>query len=168
MIGRRRGTTEGRGPRPLTGRYPHAPTHATTPSSSLEEPTIRACSLLLCLWLFATTSGCGTNGSKWSRVHVTGTVTYEGQPVPDGSITLRPAAGTAGPAAGAAIVNGDYEIPEGDGPALGTYQATITVVMFNGPRVNAGPRDIPEMHRFEQEVEFEEAEERKNFVLPPP
>lgn len=56
--------------------------------------------------------GCGSKpGPGTARYHVSGTVTYQGKPVPAGSITFQPdgTRGNAGPAGGAAIQNGKYD-----------------------------------------------------------
>ena len=73
--------------------------------------------LLLC-W---SAVGCGGRNPD-GRFAVSGSVTYDGQPVTNGTIgfgsdSLLPA--------GAEIVDGRYEIPRGQGPQQGTYSVMI-------------------------------------------
>jgi len=56
-----------------------------------------------------------------------GTVSYQGQLIPEGQIILFPIDGTAGPSTGGIIQNGQYEIAKRRGPyAGGTYRVEIT------------------------------------------
>jgi len=83
--------------------------------------------MLLCLCsaplMFA---GCGGgkayDGPK--RVPVTGTVTFKGQPVSGGMLSLIPENGELG-ASGGEIIDGQINIPEEKGPNLGTYRVAV-------------------------------------------
>jgi hypothetical protein len=81
---------------------------------------------MLCAFAVVVVAGCGRGQA--GRVPVKGTVTYEGQPVTWGSIALRPAPGTTGPAAGTDIIDGKFAIPANAGPATGSYIARIMIV----------------------------------------
>lgn len=59
---------------------------------------------LACCMLFA--GGCGADG----RAEVAGTVTFDGKPLPEGLVTFRPAAGTAGPEFSGTVVDGKYRV----------------------------------------------------------
>lgn len=59
------------------------------------------------------------------RVIVSGKVTYQGQPVADGSILLVPVKGTKGPQAGAQITDGLYRVTAGGGVPMGTHHVEI-------------------------------------------
>jgi hypothetical protein len=116
---------------------------------------IRAASSLL-LTVFAA-SGCSRGDSAWQRVAVTGTVTYLGQAVTDGSISLRPASKTGGPAAGAAIQNGRFEIPQDQGPIAGMYQAKLLVAVGDKSssatgKSRPGLRQLPKLLPFDRKI----------------
>jgi hypothetical protein len=70
--------------------------------------------------------GCGAE--EGDGLHpLSGTVTFDGEPIDLGSIALIPAGGgTAGQrASGGVIQNGTYEIPAEKGPNAGTYRIEI-------------------------------------------
>ena len=74
---------------------------------------------------FLLTSCGGGGGDTLGRLPVSGTVTYKGQPLAQGSIEFFPAQGvkTQG---GAVIHNGKYSIPAEKGLAPGTYGIKIS------------------------------------------
>ena len=86
----------------------------------LSVVTLGMCSLLL--------GGCGGDGIP--RVAVEGSVSFEGSPVTEGSITFIPVA--AGPAAGTTIENGRYLIAEDKGPSPGEYRVEIRSPRLTG------------------------------------
>jgi hypothetical protein len=93
------------------------------------------------LWVIAcvaalSSPGCGDAGRG---VAVSGKVTFEGEPVQDGSIQFIPQPGTDGPSAGATIADGTYSIPAQSGPVPGTYR-----VQIQGYK-NVRPRTAKEM-----------------------
>ncbi len=79
-------------------------------------------SLLLLLLLFAL-SGCGAKVKGPERFQVTGTVTFDGKPVPAGEIIFAPdtAAGNNGPGSLAEIEDGKYTTTFGKGVVGGAY-----------------------------------------------
>lgn len=76
--------------------------------------------------------GCG---SKY--VPVSGTVTYKGNPVPTGTVSLFPASNESGQVATGTIKNGRYSIGTtnvGDGAKAGKYYVTVqSMEMFQMP-----------------------------------
>jgi hypothetical protein len=69
--------------------------------------------------------GCGGGGTK--RASVEGTVTYDGKPIDNGSITFVPDGGGDRPKAGGSIKDGKYSIGAGEGgPVPGKYKVEIT------------------------------------------
>jgi len=73
------------------------------------------------LLLACSLSGCGNSEEGPSRYVVTGTVTYDGKPVPRGYVTFVPdnAKGTTGPTSRAKIVDGKYNTQsEGSKPPI--------------------------------------------------
>lgn len=71
--------------------------------------------------------GCGSEPEGPTRYQVSGTVTYDGKPVPKGFITFSPdtSKGNKGPGSGAPIENGKYATPEGKGIVGGAYVISI-------------------------------------------
>jgi hypothetical protein len=78
---------------------------------------------LLLMAVFLT--GCGASDGV-DRASVSGKVTFDGQPVQEGSIVFTPTAGTTGPMCFVAIANGSYSIAAGDrGPVVGKHKVAI-------------------------------------------
>ncbi|WP_337176611.1 hypothetical protein [Paludisphaera sp.] len=70
--------------------------------------------------------GCGESGPTMGRVH--GKVTYNGQPVPKGTITFVPTAPGGRNATGAIAEDGTYALQTeapGDGAIVGDYKVTV-------------------------------------------
>ncbi len=72
------------------------------------------------------TGGCGNEGGDdLPREPISGTVTYEGKPLANGTIQFQPASQAEGMAAGGMIVNGRFEVPRKEGPVPGKYKVQI-------------------------------------------
>jgi hypothetical protein len=69
-------------------------------------------------------SGCGS-GDDLPREPISGTVTFEGQPIPSGSIQFVPRQTKEGIASGAVIADGRFRVDREDGPVPGSYQVMI-------------------------------------------
>jgi len=82
--------------------------------------------------------GCGEGGP--ARAAVQGTVTWKGLPIENGKISFIPQNG--GPEAIATIVNGKYQLPESEGPAIGSNRISIMGLRILGPQ-EAGPPHPP-------------------------
>jgi len=67
--------------------------------------------------------GCGRNGPE--RVIITGTVTYQGEPLEHGEIRFIPIEGTKAPVSGAAIDGGEYVVSGRGGVPVGTHKIEI-------------------------------------------
>ena len=80
--------------------------------------------LLLLAFMAALVGGCGGERGP-ERVVVSGTVTYQGKPIPDGTIRFAPAAGAAVPTIGATIVAGKYRVDAKGGVPVGTFIVQI-------------------------------------------
>lgn len=65
------------------------------------------------------------------KVVVSGAVTLDGQPVPNGEIRFIPTAGTIGPVSGGAIKDGVYEAKAKGGVPLGDHQVEIRAYRVN-------------------------------------
>ncbi len=73
--------------------------------------------------------GCGGDAAGVPRYDVAGTVNFNGQPVPQGTIQFRPDAsqGNSGPAGDADIVDGRYDTASvGNGTVGGPHEVIIT------------------------------------------
>jgi hypothetical protein len=71
----------------------------------------------------AATGGCSDRGPE--RVVVSGTVTHNGQPVPEGTIRFDPVQTSLVPGAGAAIKDGRYTVDVHGGVPAGTHRIRI-------------------------------------------
>jgi hypothetical protein len=79
------------------------------------------CLLLVALGLLL---GCG-HGSDLPRVTVSGKVSYQGRPIPEGLIAFVPIKETKGPTSSAIITNGVYDVTAAGGVPLGTHRVEI-------------------------------------------
>lgn len=87
------------------------------------------------LLVFAMVLGCGG-----SQCTVTGTLSFNGQPIQDGSIRFFPVDGTEGPGAVAKIENGQYGITSESNLLAGKYSVQITAVKKTGRMIR--PREV--------------------------
>lgn len=87
--------------------------------------------------LAASVAGCGGGGDGLERVAVSGSVTINGEPVPNGVIRFKPAAGTEGPMANTMIADGQYNIPGDQGPIAGNYE--VQVQAYEDPNAASAP-----------------------------
>ena len=85
--------------------------------------------------------GCNSNDGP-ERVVVSGTVTYNGNLIPEGDIRFMPVATSTMPMAGAAIKDGKYKVDGRGGVPVGTYKIEIEAY-----RVEPGVTNPPIMAR---------------------
>lgn len=78
-----------------------------------------------CFVLLAVSAAGCSGGDGLGRVAVKGSVTLNGEPVPNGVVRFKPAAGTEGPMANTMITDGQYEIPQDQGPVAGEYEVRV-------------------------------------------
>jgi hypothetical protein len=95
--------------------------------------------------LLAIAFGCGRQGPE--RVIVSGAVTYQGKPLPEGCIRLVAIRETAAPVTVAAIVAGRYTLKSHGGVPVGTHRIEITAYRPNKKQPHADPAasDVPGM-----------------------
>lgn len=74
--------------------------------------------------------GC-RNSSGLEKVVVSGAVTLDGQPIPNGEIRFIPTAGTIGPVSGGPIKDGAYTAKAKGGVPLGDHQVEIRAYRVN-------------------------------------
>ena len=70
--------------------------------------------------------GCAGASDGLPRQAVSGTVTFDGQPLAEGRIQFEPASAEAMTPAGGEIKDGRYSIPRDQGPTPGDYRIMIT------------------------------------------
>lgn len=110
----------------------------------------RSAGRIVILLLSVTLAGCADENAA-GRFVLSGAVTYNGQPVTNGTIELFPAEGNSGKPAGAEIIDGHYEMQRALGPELGAYKVVILANRPSGRRVPADEGstelvDIPEQY----------------------
>lgn len=81
---------------------------------------------VICLVLIAAISSIVAGCGDARRQSVSGTVTFDGQPLKEGSIRFIPTEGAEGPSAGADIIDGKFEIPKDVGTFAGKFQVQVT------------------------------------------
>lgn len=117
-------------------------------------------------------AGCGGETDKGpKRYQISGTVTFEGKPVPYGTISFMPDSekGNQGPQGIAEIVDGKFNTAtKGKGIVGGPHQITITGASEkadpNAPEdLDTPARDVSLFKPFETEFDFPKEDTTKNF-----
>lgn len=98
-----------------------------------------------CVLALLLIAGCGTG-----QVPIQGTVTLDGVPVEEGSISFFPEAGTNSRKASAAILNGEFSIPLENGPLPGKFKVEISWIKKTGRKI---PSADPGMGDVEERIE---------------
>jgi len=124
---------------------------ALDPSKAVEHGRIamlRSRLALLLGWLMLL-PGCTPDSG---RMRASGTASYRGEPIENGTLELSPTDGTTGPATGSVIRDGQWEIAADKGPlAGGSYLVRITGVKKTGQTLF--DRDRPDQ-AFEQVANY--------------
>ncbi|WP_425614781.1 hypothetical protein NA78x_004660 [Anatilimnocola sp. NA78] len=117
-------------------------------------------------------AGCGPTLEGPTRYPVSGKVTFNGQPVPKGTIILEPdiERGNSGPGGGAEIVNGQYDTKLEAGVVGGAYKVRINgtdgvPVTESGETLAEGKPLFP---TYETVVEFAKEKTVKDFEVGQP
>jgi hypothetical protein len=123
-----------------------APEPGQTPQQSTQSRrgSARACLGIALAWALTPVffGGCRKEGPE--RVILSGTVTYKGKPVAEGTILFTPAANSQVPSAGASIVDGNYKVDVHGGVPVGTHRISIQAyrsVPFTLPPGQPEPRN---------------------------
>jgi hypothetical protein len=74
----------------------------------------------------AGSAGCGSSNDELPRQAVSGSVTFNGEPLGQGRIQFEPASADAKIAAGGDITGGRFSIARDQGPTPGEYRVTIS------------------------------------------
>ena len=116
--------------------------------------------------LILASTGCGT--SEPNTFHVSGQVTFNGQPVPAGTILFQPdsSKGTKGQAGLAIIRDGQFDTaaPGGRGTTGGDHRVQITGL--DGKPVEMGPQGVPMFPVHIEAVQLPQADSTHDFDIP--
>lgn len=107
--------------------------------------------LMLLVLLTLMTVGCGSEPPYQGepRYAVSGTVTFDGAPLENGTISFLSTDGKGNPA-GNPITKGEFSVPENQGPNKGTYKVSITWQKPTGKQIKS--EDTGEMVDVTQEA----------------
>jgi hypothetical protein len=95
--------------------------------------------------------GCG-RGSNIERVIISGTVSFQDKPVPDGMIAFVPVKATKGPTSSAIIKGGRYKVDAIGGVPLGTHRVEIQA--FRPLSANRRPNRLPHLEDREPREQY--------------
>jgi len=98
--------------------------------TTLRRPAMLLCFSICCLLML--NLGCGPSNPD-GRVSVSGTVTWNGEPVKTGNILFLST--SKGKSSGGGIVEGEFKLPAHKGVPLGNYKVKITAGRPSGRKV---------------------------------
>ena len=129
-----------------------------------QEPSIHAGGILLLTVLVV---GCGGQEGP-TRYELSGDVTFNGQPVPAGSVQFAPdtARGNSGPGTTATIIDGHYQTPSGKGTVGGPHKVTIYGYDGNAEAAEGSPFGTSIFPGYETEVDLPKEATTHNFDVP--
>jgi len=115
--------------------------------------------------------GCGSKGEGPERYPIFGAVTYQGKPVPVGTILFQPdaAKGGDGPSAEFPIKDGKFRSDQGEGTLGGPHLVYINgttgeaVILPDGMKI---PEGKPLFSSYRTEVDLPRERYEKNFDVP--
>lgn len=122
------------------------------------------------LILGAAIAGCGAQAEGPPRYRVSGAVTYDGQPVPRGFITLEPDfdQGNSGPGGGAEIEDGQFRTDADMGVVGGPHR--VRIVGYDGKPTTIEGEEIadgqPLFPPYETQVDFPQENTTHDFAVP--
>ena len=112
----------------------------------------------LCALLVA---GCGSSDPGPSRYRVSGNVTFNGQPVPTGTIYFET---SQGPAGVASISNGKFDTKTGKGVVGGPHK--VLIEGFDGQGANPGEPGKPIFKPFRIEASLPQSNTKQDYEVP--
>lgn len=128
--------------------------------------SIPGASLLIVLSLL---TGCSDNSGP-QRYEVSGSVTFDGKPVPKGFVTFSPdtEAGNSGPGGGAEIRDGVYRTADGKGVVGGPHR--IRIIGFDGMARTESGEELADgaslFTPYETTIDFPDEDTVQNFEIP--
>ncbi len=124
-----------------------------------------------CLLIFAGLSGCSQPKNDGPpRFILSGTVTYDGKPVPKGFITIEPDSekGNTGPGSGAPIADGEFSTPAETGHVGGPHR--IRIVGYDGVPTTEEGEELadgkPLFPTYETTVDLPKENGTQDFTVP--
>jgi hypothetical protein len=119
--------------------------------------------------IFLATAGCGPQ--ERPRYHFSGTITYQGKPIPKGTILIDPdiAAGADGPQGFAEIEQGEFDTRRG-GQGHGGGKVVLRIHGGDGSPLagEEAPHGKPLFTPIEVALELPHAESKRDLALPLP
>ncbi len=116
-----------------------------------------SCFVLLAL-VFA---GCGSAETGPKRYQVAGKVSFDGKPIPAGTIYFET---QNGPAGSAQITNGEYDTRKGAGVIGGKHQ--VLIQGFDGTGTSPGEMGKPIFNAYREDVDLPQEDTTKDFNVP--
>jgi len=119
-------------------------------------------------------AGCGGGAPSFERAAVKGKVTFDGKPLPSGTIHFVPPTGSGGQLVFAKIDQGAYALAENEGPAVGQCRVEISAERetgetedLDGETVAVTEQYIPMKYNSESELtaDIESGENTCDFEL---
>lgn len=105
--------------------------------------------------------GCGGAGNI-ERAAAEGTVTVDGQPLSEGTITFLPNQSTKGTLARGTIKDGKFQLPASEGPVVGSHRVEITSMKKTGKTISVEGvnteeviQSIPELYNVQSSLTAE-------------
>ena len=92
-------------------------------------------------------AGCGGSGGP-QRAAVSGNVTLDGSPIPEGSINFYPTGASKGPSAGGEIHDGTYALAARQGPVVGACRVEIRATRKTGQKTSFGTKVADVVHQY--------------------
>ncbi|MEW4561976.1 hypothetical protein AB1K70_05585 [Bremerella sp. JC770] len=122
--------------------------------------------LTVLVFLLAILSGCQPS-SDVQRYNVRGSVTYEGKPVPTGTIMMTPANGNKGPGGYAEIRDGRFDTATtGQGPTGGPHHVVIQGYDGKSNPANELPMGKALFDPYETDVNLPTSDTTNDFDIP--
>lgn len=139
------------------------------PRKNGHSPII-SCVIIGVISLFS--GGCGGPPSGPTRYTISGTVTFDKQPVPKGFITFAPddTAGNKGPGGGAEVINGKFKTDTGKGVVGGPH--IVQIVAYDGISTKVEGEELPDgkalFPTYTTTVTFPKQDTVSDFDVPKP
>lgn len=112
----------------------------------------------------AMTLGCGPTGPPRYDVH--GSVTFDGQPVPAGTILFVPVPPNTGPGGSASIADGRYDTAENGGVSPTGGKHRLTLQGFDGQAEGEMPLGQPTFGPYDVELDLPQERSEQNLDVP--
>ncbi|QDS89976.1 hypothetical protein EC9_41780 [Rosistilla ulvae] len=139
----------------------------------IQFPTrISTCSVAILLFVPSLTAlvGCGASDAGPGKYSVTGNVTFQGQPLPEGEILFAPdtSSGNQGPASVAYVKDGKFSTQPGMGLVGGAYTLEVTGYQTKSEMDQDGePIVEPLFDTFVTSHKFEHQDSTYDFAVEP-